>query len=391
MVTEHLFHYPIGLLGVLGIIYGIRQVARAGRIPSAQADIKLAAGLFLCVFLPMLASLPDAVHPQHARKTAFSYLHFLPAVLYICVVCRKPAAREFILKSLVIFIALLVFDALVQFFFGQNLLGFPRDSAVLTGMFDTNQRLGLVLALFLPLVLFVLHARARNNVWWWLFLIPFAVVILFSLKRSAWVMIIVGSLLYLAVFVRLGQISWRTKLLGPAALLLVIGATAHFVPSVGKTLEVTLGALTADYETLDIATSRRLTLWQTGSAMAQENLLNGVGPRGYRYVYKNYAGADDFWIKQNGKGQTHPHLMGLEVLVETGIVGVFGLLLFFYLLFRALLAQQQTNPQAAMWLILALVAWFPLNTHLAFYGSYWSSFAWLFIAIGVSAYRPSRA
>ncbi|MEM7467382.1 MAG: O-antigen ligase family protein, partial [Pseudomonadota bacterium] len=267
---------------------------------------------------------------------------------------------------------------------GFNFLGFPRDSAVLTGMFDANQRLGLVLALFLPLALYALRERGPNSNWKWVVLLPYAVVVLLSLKRSAWLMLAVGLTVWVVFFLRMSALSWRAKIFGPVAVLLVIAGTSYFVPSVGKTLQTTLSALNSDYETLDIATSRRLTLWDTGARIFKSSPVTGIGPRGYRYAYNDFAAPNDYWIARHGKGQTHPHLMGLEVLVETGLVGLLGLIMFFVFVFRAMWARRGRDSDSVVWLALAVVAWFPLNVHLAFYGSYWSSFAWLFIAIGAA-------
>ncbi|MGR8949174.1 MAG: O-antigen ligase family protein [Gammaproteobacteria bacterium] len=388
MPTEHLFHYPIGLLGLLGIIYWGRLTLRLRNFAVPGADLQLIVVLFGCIFIPMLLSLGDAFNPRHATKTTFSYLHFLPAALYIAVICRDVGSRLVIFKSVAVLLAILVVDALVQFLLGVNLLGFPRDSAVLTGMFDANQRLGLVLALFLPLMLCVLNQYRSHAAWTWLLLIPYAAVVLLSLKRSAWVMLLVGGGVYLLLFVRLSTVSWRAKIFTPVAMVGIVVAVAYFVPSVGKTFRTTIGALNADYETLDIATSRRLTLWRTGKSIVAAHPVNGVGPRGYRYAYKDFAEPGDFWIRQNGKGQTHPHLMGLEVIVETGVIGLLGLIFFFYLLTKNMVTRAATEPLAAIWLVLAFVAWFPFNTHLAFYGSYWSTFAWLFVAIGAA--NPNR-
>ena len=384
MPTEHLFHYPVAILCLLGIFrWGIHcYSARTPLMPGK--DVKLVVGLFSCVFLPMLLSLSDAFNLSHAAKTTFSYLHFLPAALYVAVVCRPPESRLFLVKIMAVLLGVLVVDALLQFATGTNLLGYPRDSAVLTGMFDANQRLGLVLALFLPLVLYGLHHTLRWGAWRWLAVIPFAMVVLLSLKRSAWVMLVVGAVLYLVFFVRLSTISLRSKILVPISALALAITVGYFVPSVGKTIQTTVGALSTDFETLDIASSRRLTLWNTGKNIAHAHPINGVGPRGYRYAYKHYAEEGDFWIKQNGKGQTHPHLMGLEVLTETGLIGICGLLLFFFLLIQNMMRRAQSDSLGVIWLALAFVAWFPLNTHLAFYGSYWSTFAWLFIGVGAS-------
>ena len=143
-----------------------------------------------------------------------------------------------------------------------------------------------------------------------------------------------------------------------------------------------MNLFSADFETADIATSRRLTLWKTGAGIARAHWLNGVGPRGYRTVYRDFAAADDFWILRGTKGQTHPHLMVLEVITETGLIGLFGYALGLLLLAKAISRLRQHDPGAAVCLIVAAVAWFPLNAHLAFYGSYWSNIGWLVFALG---------
>ena len=197
-------------------------------------------------------------------------------------------------------------------------------------------------------------------------------------------MLVAGAAAYFVVFLYRSQLGWRVKLLIPVSVAAVVMTTGYFVPSVGNTLKTTIGALNADYETLDIATSRRLTLWRTGTKIIAEHPINGIGPRGYRYAYQRFAEEDDFWIARGSKGQTHPHMMGLEVLIETGLFGLAGLIAFAVLLLRNIFVKRQNDPAGAMWLILALVAWFPLNTHLAFYGSYWSTFGWVFLAIGAA-------
>ena len=116
--------------------------------------------------------------------------------------------------------------------------------------------------------------------------------------------------------------------------------------------------------------------------MFVDNWFVGVGPRGYRYAYANYAVEGDFWLDRNGVGQTHPHLLLLEVAAETGVLGLIGLMGFYAKLGRELVARcAQAIP---IWLLCAAIAWFPLNAHLAFYGSYWSTLIWLLVPIGLA-------
>ena len=146
-----------------------------------------------------------------------------------------------------------------------------------------------------------------------------------------------------------------------------------------------LKMFSTDFATADIATSHRLSLWKTGLAVARAHWLNGVGPRGYRTVYRDFAEADDFWINRGKTGQTHPHLMALEISVETGAVGLIGYGAVLFLLVRNIWRRRTRDPASAVCLMVVLVAWFPLNAHLAFYGSYWSTIVWIMIALGCTA------
>jgi O-antigen ligase len=99
-------------------------------------------------------------------------------------------------------------------------------------------------------------------------------------------------------------------------------------------------------------------------------------------VYQDFAPADDFWIGIGSTGQTHPHLMVLEVLIETGVAGLCGYGFALLLILRHMWALRTRELTASAYLMVALVAWFPLNAHLAFYGSYWSNIAWMLLALG---------
>ena len=101
-----------------------------------------------------------------------------------------------------------------------------------------------------------------------------------------------------------------------------------------------------------------------------------------RYDFKKYAEPENFWVKNFDSGQTHPHLMSLEILVETGIIG-FSMYLFVLVLLLKISINSVSSDSAKFWLIAAFLAWLPLNTHLAFYGSYWASVAWIFLALGL--------
>src|SRR3546814_3526083 len=50
--------------------------------------------------------------------------------------------------------------------------------------------------------------------------------------------------------------------------------------------------------------------------------LNGIGVRGFREAYPQFAGKDDHWLQGDNHGAFHAHQWLLEVLSETGVLGL---------------------------------------------------------------------
>jgi O-antigen ligase len=160
-------------------------------------------------------------------------------------------------------------------------------------------------------------------------------------------------------------------------------AVVMYTPTYTNEVTLSSGFSSGDLQKIDTASNYRLSLWRTGLSMFLSEPVNGIGPRGYRHVYAEYADPTDFWLRDGENGQTHPHLQLLEILVETGLIGLTGFLLV-YLFFLREIIREANISMKAIWILAVLVAWFPLNTHLAFYGSYWASFVWLLIPLALA-------
>lgn len=382
--TEHLVHYPVGLMALLGLL---RVVTRPGELqqPAGRRLVLL----FACVWVPMLVASVDAVAPGHAWKTTLLYLHLLPAAWFVVNVCRDEAVLRLVTQGTAVLVLFAGFDAFAQLIWGVDLFGYPYEDGILKGVFHPKQRLGLFLAVFAPLCIEVVIGWNRTFPRVWLLLVPLVIVILMSLKRSAWLMLAVGLCAYLALLLRGGRTSWRALPVVPLLLALTFaGATAMMSPVLKDRLSVTGGLLSLDADTFDAATGHRFSLWQTGAAMVRAHWLNGVGPRGFRHAYVEHAPPDDFWLERSGSGQTHPHLLVLEVAVETGLTGLAAWLLFYVLVLRDTW-RSAGGSACSVWLLCAAVAAFPLNAHLAFYGSYWATLVWLLLAVGHAGARPA--
>ena len=74
-----------------------------------------------------------------------------------------------------------------------------------------------------------------------------------------------------------------------------------------------------------------MVICQVAYSIFKEHPVNGIGPRGFRFVYHEYAKLDDDNIETKSDRlnylfslnlpPTHPHLLILEVLAETGVIG----------------------------------------------------------------------
>lgn len=383
--TKTLFLAPMLLLALLGAYRLVR--ARGALVADPAARLLLA--LFACLWLPQLLALSDAVAPEHTLQTTLPDLGFLLMGIYIISAAQERDTINPVSAGICLIAAFWCADALLQFFSGQNLLGYPYHQGQLAGVFYPKQRLGHLLAVLAPLYFEWIRRQQPRHRWSWLLLLPFVAVIFLSGKRVAWLMLGVASagyLLYLSAVLR----AFRPRAIAAAALLAVATLATLYLSHepFENRFNATLGLFSGNIEQADRATSRRLDLWATAARIALDHPINGVGPRGYRHVYPEYADAEDFWMRDGRHGQTHPHLFLLEIAAETGGVGLLGYVLFWYLLWRALRkAPPPESGWAWPWALVLATALFPLNAHLAFYGTYWTALVWLATALTVAALR----
>jgi O-antigen ligase len=379
--TKTLFNIPITIMAAIGLYRTVTNPKILASFP-----VKFLSLLFLCLWLPMLVSLADAVDITRSASTVLPYIRFFFAGIFIIQEMQRNDQAGKLYLGIFAVITFWWADALIQFVAGFDLFGYAYDPAGLAGVFSPKYRLAHMLAVLSP----VYFEMVRNNLsgyrWLWLLLLPFFIVILLGNRRVAWMMLLVSCFSYVIYLLYLRRLRLRATVLTITVTLITVLGLITLHPPFRDRVTVSLGLLSDDLESVDVATARRLPIWETGIEIIRAHWFNGVGPRGFRHVYKEYAPEDNFWLQASRSGQTHPHLFIIEIIVETGLVGFAGYLLFFFLLFRqAFINLSQTDRARIPWLIAAVVSVFPLNAHLAFYGSYWSSVTWWIIPLWLSS------
>ena len=371
-------------LGTLLCLLGV--IMLFARDPAAlrqHAGARLLLWLLAAYVAAALFSALDSIRPGKSWSTVAASLRYVPLGLYACFAIRREGKLQALYVAVAAVVALWCVDAWVQAFTGWSLGGRPEALRV-SGIFGAdNLKLGPSLAVLSP---FVLWAARRR--WGRTGLIVAAVLVLGPVllagARSAWlcyVLVLVGFAWHEA------RTLWRFSLWCAAATLMLAlagtvawNASARFHDRMTRSLLLLHGTDRA----VDKALSGRLDIWRVAAAVTRAHPVNGVGVRAFRYAYPHFAPPDDHFVVSReacgvSAGACHPHQLLLEILADTGALGLALWLAAAGWAWRTWRKVGAAARARAFPATLALgVALFPLNSHLAFYSAWWGLlFAWL--------------
>ncbi len=377
---------PFGRSSELGtflcLVGVVLAFARAPQDWRGHPGAKLLLWLLAAYVGAALFSAFDSLAPGKSWSTVAALLRYLPLGLYACFAIRGERRLHTLYFAVACVLAWWVLDAWAQALTGWS-LGGHAEAERISGIFGArNLKLGPTLAVLSP---FALWAARRR---WGLpgLVVAFLLVlgpVLLAGSRAAW---LCYGLVALAFAWREAH-SWRRFalycVLGAVALALAGGLAWRTSSRFEARMERTLDALHGTHGGLDQALTGRLDIWHDSVKMIAAHPFNGVGVRAFRYAYPQFAPANDHFIVAEscgeGEGACHVHQIVLEILTETGAVGLALWLAAAALAWRAWRRVGAAARERAFPATLALgVMLFPLNTHLAFYSAWWGLlFAWL--------------
>ena len=389
-------------IGALAVLVQLAvTLGKARMLPLDRWAAGLATALFAVYWLPELLSAPDALDRGRAWKEVAADLRYLPFLWGVAIALHAPAGRRLVLSGLAAIVALWTMDALLQAASGTSPLFWSLDAlkratagagfctaaeiaAVdrLGGVFGPcNLKLGLVLASLSP---FALHAAAQRfgAPGWCVAALALGIAILLGGARAAWIA-------YALVLLFSG---WRAlggrKLLAFAAAGLV-GLVVLYAasPQLQQRAERTALAFQSGQGAgIDGALSGRGRIWTGAACMIEAHPFNGVGARGFRVAWPACDPAPGQAPAWGGGEAYHAHQLLLELLSETGAIGLLLWLAGAWIVWRSWRRADAVARDRARPALLALaVTVFPLNTHLAFYSTFWGGLALLLAGLYAGA------
>lgn len=353
------------------------------------------APLFLCFWIPMILSAFDSFDQPRSWSQSLVALRYPMAAISLAVLLHPKSLRWKTMMWAALILVFWAIDGFIQLIFGVDLFGIPAHPDRLNALFFTrHQFYGPTLAMLSPLLLE--YARRRWSGWAWS--ASFALImgaVMIAGMRSGWLAMGMVVAVYAVMMLQRENRELRKATLAMPVLAIIVIAVSYaasplFQQRVATTLAISAGTEAA----LNEASSLRVPIFRTSIVMYREHPINGVGVRAFSVAYLDYAEDDDPHVADtNGVvGARHAHNIVLEVMADTGTIGLLGLLLGVVFAWRRWRLMSPDQRQESLPFVLALVlVLFPLNTHFAIYGTYTSSLIWFLIGLWLSsAEQPSK-
>lgn len=379
---------PLALLALIGIKVLFQNFSVVARQRSALFFLLF----FLCLWLPIIISLPDSYNVGKTSRLALEYLRFLLSGIAVLHYCVTANSFKIIQSSALCIIAIWIVYGMLHLFWGVKIAAISDLPQWVKGVFEKRFALNMVFAVsssFLVHTIVVKKYRILSLI----ANLAFVTVLLLGGSRGA--LIMYGCIVVLFALYH-SKNNFKKASLGLALFILctsIAGVVLHYTSEkFSARIEQTLLVFKGDYKSVDTALSLRLPIWEAALAMIKAHPINGVGGRSFRYAYPEYAEEDDLFLEPDPKkpartiGAAHSHQMQLEILCETGMLGgVFFLcglaVLIRYWQTRSIWQRDRMLPYA----LSSFAIFFPLNTHPALYSSAWAQTIYWFVTLFFAA------
>ena len=158
--------------------------------------------IFLCFWLPMVASSFDSYMPQKSWVSSIAALRFLAAALSMAVLLQADSARWRVIRWTSFLLVFWAVDGFVQLIFGNDLFGIAMHPDRLNALFvQKYQFFGPTLAMLSPLLLE--HARRHWPSWAWVaaFTLTLGAVLIAGM-RAGWLIMGLVLVVYMWLMLR---------------------------------------------------------------------------------------------------------------------------------------------------------------------------------------------
>jgi O-antigen ligase len=270
----------------------------------------------------------------------FRYILFSIAIFYLISKNQRILSDLFIFY--LILISIILIDSFIQYYFGQNILGYEKFGSRVVSFFEGEGILGSFIVRFytLAVAFYFLSKVLVNKVV--LFLVIFLVIILliYTLERSAMILFLISNILLFFLIFKNTKFFLLKFFIISFITILSFTLIAHKNKFFGDRFVLqTKNEILKFFD--DSFEYKRKNILNVSYNMGSKYYLIGLGPKSFRYKCQDLKYQVEGTKKFDEKTRlelnciNHPHNYIFQLYAETGIVG-----LIFYLFFLIFLLKK---------------------------------------------------
>lgn len=307
--------FIVSILAILGMFWYVKK-------KSEIIHIQYFIYFFLtwCVYIIITSFLSHNILLSFESTLFYFRFIFFSFFIYLFLKYKKNFVFEFFL---IVTISILLLDSSIQYFFGENILGkvSPSDRQI-TSFFELKRVLGSYLSRFSPiLIIIAIQSYKKNNFIFYtsiiIYIYSFFGVIISGERVSLFYYLFVIFFLFLVIKIKLSY-----KILLFLIFSLLFTSIILQNPKLKeRIISVSLNQYVIN-DSFTVKETKYYSLLRSSFVLFKDNFIFGVGPKNFREECK---------ISKIENGcSTHPHNTYVQILTETGILGLIFFLIFYF-------------------------------------------------------------
>ena len=270
----------------------------------------------------------------------FRYILFSIVILYL--ISSNPKVLKDLFIFYLILISIILIDSFIQYYSGQNILGYEKFGSRVVSFFEGEGILGSFIVRFytLAVAFYFLSKVLINKAILFLVILLITILLIFTLERSAIILFLISNILiYFLIFKNTKFFQLKFFIIFFIAILFFSLITQKNSFVVERFIIQTKNEISKLFD--DNFEFKRKNILIVSYNMGSKNYLMGLGPKSFRYKCREL----EYQIEGTRKfdEQTrlqlncinHPHNYIFQLFAETGIIG-----LIFYLFFLVFLLKK---------------------------------------------------
>jgi O-antigen ligase len=317
--------------------------------------------LMVPLFLYLLMTLPSLIRTPELLLSIRDYSNLIALVIVFCVTMIGFRDTSRMKKVFYFFIVAVLLHSLYVVYIG--LATGKREFGILSYYYIDFAGLGGVLSLIL-----LIYSKGLNRIFIGIAFLIITTGLILTQTRNAWISFgfaIITLLVFLVIKAKEFQIKRFTAIIFLVGSISIVGLTFLLTEDLNSNISGRLDiakkttVLNANDPT-DIAGGNSLItrafIWHTAVMAFLEHPVMGIGAYSFRFISKMYYKIPKSFYKLYVENKT-PHVTYLQVITETGIIGLIGFLVLIFYVIRMVWKTINLNNKEGDTIITLMISW----------------------------------